>query len=77
VKTIVAQEGIGGIYKGLVPTMMKQSTNQATRFLVYTELKKWFQEGDAAKQLTVTQNLFSGGNHIFLLTLQPSPEQLL
>jgi len=36
--TIIKESGFSGIYKGVVPTMMKQSTNQTIRFLVYTEI---------------------------------------
>lgn len=35
VKTIVAENGFMGIYKGLIPTMIKVSTAQATRFGVF------------------------------------------
>ncbi len=35
VKSIVAENGIGGIYKGVVPTIVKVSTAQATRFGVF------------------------------------------
>jgi solute carrier family 25 citrate transporter 1 len=32
------QYGIGGIYSGLLPTILKQSSNQGTRFLVFGEI---------------------------------------
>mmetsp|Transcript_8600 Transcript_8600/g.15594 ORF Transcript_8600/g.15594 Transcript_8600/m.15594 type:complete len:255 (-) Transcript_8600:131-895(-) len=35
VKSIVSEFGIGGIYKGLAPTIIKVSTAQATRFGVF------------------------------------------
>lgn len=34
--TIFKEEGIRGLYRGLVPTMLKQGCNQASRFAVYT-----------------------------------------
>ena len=34
---IIKKEGIGGIYKGLVPTIGKQASNQGIRFLAFTE----------------------------------------
>ena len=40
-RVIVAEEGIRGTYKGLTATILKQATNQAIRFTVYNELKKW------------------------------------
>lgn len=45
VKTIVAAEGIGGIYKGLTTTILKQGSNQAIRFFVFNEVKSLFQGG--------------------------------
>lgn len=39
VTTIVRTEGISGVYRGLVPTFLKQSTNQGVRFVVYEKLK--------------------------------------
>ena len=35
-----AATGIGGIYKGLTATILKQGTNQGIRFLVFNEIKK-------------------------------------
>jgi solute carrier family 25 citrate transporter 1 len=34
---ILRAEGLSGIYKGVVPTVAKQSLNQATRFVVYNK----------------------------------------
>lgn len=34
---IIKKEGFGGIYKGLVPTIGKQASNQGIRFLAFTE----------------------------------------
>ncbi len=42
VRTIVAEEGISGVYKGLTATLMKQMTNQGVRFLIFDEVKKLF-----------------------------------
>ncbi|CAM9113322.1 unnamed protein product, partial [Ectocarpus sp. 6 AP-2014] len=39
VKTIVAESGFSGIYKGWLPTVLKVSTAQATRFGVFQVLK--------------------------------------
>ncbi len=40
VYTIFTTQGFGGVYKGALPTVIKQSTNQGTRFLVYGESRK-------------------------------------
>ena len=40
VSTILKEQGVAGIYKGLGATILKQSTNQMIRFPVYYYLKK-------------------------------------
>jgi solute carrier family 25 citrate transporter 1 len=40
IKTIVNQQGLGGMYKGVVPTLLKQSTNQGVRFVVFEDTQK-------------------------------------
>jgi len=35
---LIKTEGIGAMYKGVVPTVAKQSLNQGTRFLVYDQV---------------------------------------
>jgi solute carrier family 25 citrate transporter 1 len=42
--TIFRKEGARGCYKGLLATMLKQSTNQGVRFLVYEDAKKFFKK---------------------------------
>ncbi|GHJ88324.1 hypothetical protein NliqN6_4726 [Naganishia liquefaciens] len=37
---IVKEEGIGGIYRGLLPVMMRQGANSAVRFTSYSALKQ-------------------------------------
>lgn len=39
VKTIIKEEKISGVYKGLAPTIAKVSTAQATRFGIFTIIK--------------------------------------
>ena len=41
VTTIVREEGFRGIYQGLGPTMARQGMNQAVRFAVFNNLKRW------------------------------------
>ncbi|PCH42900.1 mitochondrial tricarboxylate transporter [Wolfiporia cocos MD-104 SS10] len=38
--SIVRQEGLSGIYRGLFPVMMRQGANSAVRFTTYTTLKQ-------------------------------------
>jgi len=37
IKTIIGNQGFGGMYKGVVPTLLRQSTNQGVRFVVFEE----------------------------------------
>jgi len=57
---IIKSEGISGTYKGLFPTILKQGSNQAIRFLCYSEIKKWMQGGDANKKLTPGHTMLAG-----------------
>eukprot|EP00127_Corallochytrium_limacisporum_P003921 Clim_evm6s155 gene=Clim_evmTU6s155 len=38
--TIVREEGIGALYKGVIPTVLRQATNQAVNFTAYNALKE-------------------------------------
>ena len=53
VRTIVAEQGIGGTYKGLTATILKQSSNQAIRWLTFAKAKEAMADrltgGDVAK----------------------------
>ncbi|CAG8484789.1 2784_t:CDS:2 [Acaulospora morrowiae] len=44
IRTIIANEGAGGVYRGLFPVMMRQGANQAVRFSTYSTLKQRFQK---------------------------------
>jgi len=41
VVTIVKEQGLSGTYKGLIPTVCRQSANQAIRFASFYKLKEW------------------------------------
>ena len=42
ISEIVREKGLGGIYKGLIPTVLRQGSNQMIRFFVYDDTKKFF-----------------------------------
>ncbi|EIM80150.1 mitochondrial tricarboxylate transporter [Stereum hirsutum FP-91666 SS1] len=48
--SIVRQEGIRGIYRGLFPVMMRQGANSAIRFTTYATLKQFVQSRTRAGQ---------------------------
>jgi len=51
VRSIIATEGIRGVYQGVTATMMKQGSNQAIRFYVMESCKDWYRGDD--KQMKV------------------------
>ena len=53
--------GLAGTYKGLTPTILKQGSNQAIRFFVYSNLKKYFQGGDNSKDIGNIRTFCIGG----------------
>jgi len=61
VTTIVREEGLGGVYKGLVPTMLKQGCNQAVRFYIFNSLKTVVQGADTKRNLSYFESMAIGG----------------
>jgi len=60
ISTIIKQSGFGGIYKGLLPTILKQGSNQGVRFLVYEDTKN-FTMANFTFFPAVVNSLISGG----------------
>ena len=42
--TVLREEGIGAIYRGVSLTALRQGSNQAVNFTAYSELKAWLQQ---------------------------------
>jgi len=61
VTSIAKAQGLAGCYKGLVPTILKQGSNQMIRFAVFFELKKRMLGDDPTKKFSVAQSMFAGG----------------
>ncbi|GAB5369620.1 hypothetical protein AAMO2058_001420900 [Amorphochlora amoebiformis] len=63
VKTILNTEGISGLYKGLVPTMLKQGSNQGLRFMWFAKYKEYLTgEHNPSKQRSLSPHeAFLGG----------------
>jgi solute carrier family 25 (mitochondrial citrate transporter), member 1 len=61
VRTIAAEQGIAGTYKGLTPTILKQGSNQAIRFSVYYYFKRQWLGDDPAAKMSVAQSMTAGG----------------
>ena len=49
VSSIVKQEGISGVYKGVTATIIKQGSNQAIRFYVMETLRELYKGDDPNK----------------------------
>ena len=59
--TIVREEGLGALYKGIVPTMLRQGCNQAVNFTAYSAIKQKVMEYQGTDQLQHWQSLVIGG----------------
>lgn len=53
VRCIVASDGVGGLYRGFTPTMLKLASNQACRFMLYDQLQA---------RMTAAYARFTGGD---------------
>jgi solute carrier family 25 (mitochondrial citrate transporter), member 1 len=59
--TIVREEGLGALYKGVVPTMLRQGCNQAVNFTAYNILKTKLMDWQGTTELASWQSLAIGG----------------
>jgi len=62
VSTMFKENGIRGIYRGVVATTLKQSCNQAVRFSIYTQLKQIMQKnsGKGSENFDVWKSVLAG-----------------
>jgi hypothetical protein len=58
---IVKEEGLGALYKGVVPTMLRQGCNQAVNFTAYNKIKQRILEWQGKSELDPWQSLLLGG----------------
>ncbi|KAF1801050.1 mitochondrial carrier domain-containing protein [Mucor lusitanicus] len=59
--TIVKEEGVRALYKGVTLTALRQATNQAANFTAYQEMKKFAQRAQDLTELPSYQHLVLGG----------------
>lgn len=59
--TISREEGISALYKGVVPTMLRQGCNQAVNFTFYNIFKSKVMEWQGTNELASWQSLVLGG----------------
>ncbi|THH06495.1 hypothetical protein EW145_g4042 [Phellinidium pouzarii] len=67
--SIIKQEGILGVYRGLFPVMMRQGANSAVRFTTYTTLKQSVQGNARPGQSIPTSITFGIGAVAGLVTV--------
>ncbi|KAH8115051.1 mitochondrial tricarboxylate transporter [Phellopilus nigrolimitatus] len=67
--SIIKQEGVFGIYRGLFPVMMRQGANSAVRFTTYTTLKQFVQGNARPGQPIPTSITFGIGALAGLVTV--------
>jgi len=58
IKNIIKQEGLNGLYQGYTPTLLRQSLNQASRFLFYQHYKDYIMQKN--KQFSPYHSLQGG-----------------
>ena len=68
VKTIVQEEKLSGIYKGLAPTVAKVATAQATRFGVFSMIKEVVPLDNPLK--SAAAGAFAGGFSVLLFQVR-------
>ena len=68
--TIAQQHGFSGLYKGVLATLLKQSTNQGVRFVVFEDTKKFLSNYISYK---VIVDLLAGGFAGFCSTMFNNP----
>jgi solute carrier family 25 citrate transporter 1 len=59
--TIIREEGISALYKGIVPTMLRQGSNQAVNFTAYNAIKQTVLDHQQTTELFHWQSLVIGG----------------
>jgi solute carrier family 25 (mitochondrial citrate transporter), member 1 len=59
--TIVREEGVGALYSGVVPTMLRQGCNQAVNFTAYNMIKTKLMDYQGTSELASWQSLLIGG----------------
>ena len=72
VKAIIKEEGFGGLYKGVVATVLKQGSNQGLRFMFFNTYKDYI-TNNGQRSLKPFEALFGGMFAGCLSTLGNNP----
>jgi solute carrier family 25 citrate transporter 1 len=60
VAMIVKEEGARTLMRGLVPTILKQGSNQAIRFFIFAEVKGLMTRSDPKRALSIPETMLAG-----------------
>ena len=74
VSEIVKTAGLGGLYKGYTATLIKQSSNQGVRFVVYTDSSNFLHQYISYK---VVSDLLAGGFAGFCSVMANNPVDVI
>jgi len=58
---IYGSQGFNGVYRGLIPTVIRQGSNQGVRFLVYDETKHMFASALGMSEKSTLVSFLAGG----------------
>jgi len=61
IRHIVQTEGVGSLYKGMAPTLVRQTTNQGCRFLMYGRVMDEMRQRDAENKRRYWHSFLAGG----------------
>ncbi|KAF2882763.1 hypothetical protein ILUMI_23427 [Ignelater luminosus] len=71
--TILKQEGVRGLYKGVAPNVWGSGSAWGCYFLFYNSIKTWIQAGDAQQQLGPTLHMLAASEAGVLTLLVTNP----
>ncbi|XP_076173413.1 solute carrier family 25 member 32 [Ptiloglossa arizonensis] len=73
VKQIVKTEGVGGLYKGVVPNVLGSGGAWGCYFFFYNTIKGWIQRGNSRKPLGPSWHMFAAADAGILTLLMTNP----
>lgn len=71
--TIVKQEGVRGLYRGVAPNVWGSGSAWGCYFLFYNTIKTWIQAGDAKQPLGPTKHMLAAAEAGILTLLMTNP----
>ena len=74
-RSIVAKEGIGGLYHGLLPTLLRDVPDIAIQFTLYERLRRVLERRRNVTKLRTWEHLILGGFSGPAPSLQTGPLQ--